>query len=157
MATTRVTPVQLLRSEVLNKRPDPSKLLPGQGAVNINAAQPGFFFADDTGNTLFKVGPCTVDTVAPNTGASGSPGQVGNTLGELWFDISNPLVPALKVYDGTKWMYASPPTLISDTVPTLGSYPDNTLWWDSSTGLMYILYYGGSSRQWTQISSNTVS
>ena len=162
MATNRVTPVQLLRSEVLNKRPDPAKLLPGQGAVNINSAQPGFFFADDTGNTLFKVGPCSVGSVAPNTGASGAPGQLGNTLGELWLDTTSTFDrpgPTLRVWDGSQWIDAMPyryaNTIVSDTEPTL-SNPDGTLWWDSGTGLMYVLYNDGSSRQWTQVSSTPV-
>jgi hypothetical protein len=162
MATTRVTPVQLLRSEVLNKRPDPAKLLPGQGAVNINSAQPGFFFADDTGNTLFKVGPCSVGSVAPNTGASGAPGQLGNTLGELWLDTTSTFDrpgPTLRVWDGSQWIDAMPyryaNTIVSDTEPTL-SNPDGTLWWDSGTGLLYVLYNDGTSRQWTQVSGNTV-
>jgi hypothetical protein len=167
MATTKVTPVQLLRSQVLNKRPNPAQLLPGQAAVNINAAQPGFFFADNTGNTLIKIGPCTVGTVAPNTGASGAPGQLGNTLGELWLDTNGDLPlfpgPVLKVWNGTTWIncfpsptiYATP--IISDTAPTLIDHPNGTLWWDSSTGLMYILYQDpNGTRQWTQISGNTV-
>ena len=168
MATTKVTPIQLLRSAILNKRPDPAKLLPGQGAVNTAAAQPGLFFADSTGATLFKVGPCTVGTAAPNTGATGAPGQLGNTLGELWLDTNGdpPLFPGpvLKVWNGTSWIncfpsptiYATP--IISDTAPALIDHPNGTLWWDSSTGLMYILYQdSNSTRQWTQVSSNTVS
>jgi hypothetical protein len=167
MATTKVTPVQLLRSQVLNKRPNPAQLLPGQAAVNINAAQPGFFFADNTGNTLIKIGPCTVGTVAPNTGASGAPGQLGNTLGELWLDTNGDLPlfpgPVLKVWNGTTWIncfpsptiYATP--IISDTAPTLIDHPNGTMWWDSSSGLMYILYQDpNGTRQWTQVSSTPV-
>jgi hypothetical protein len=167
MATTKVTPVQLLRSQVLNKRPNPAQLLPGQPAVNINAAQPGFFFADNTGNTLIKIGPCTVGTVAPNTGATGAPGQLGNTLGELWLDTNGdpPLFPGpvLKVWDGVSWINCFPPPtiyavpIVSDTAPSLLVHPDGTLWWDSDTGLMYILYNDGTTRQWTQVSSTTVS
>lgn len=168
MATNKVTPIQLLRSLVLNKRPDPAKLLPGQPAVNTAAAQPGLFFADSTGATLFKVGPCAVNAIAPNTGATGAPGQLGNTLGELWLDLNGdpPLFPGpvLKVWDGTSWIncfpsptiYATP--IISDIAPTLSDHPNGTLWWDSSTGLMFILYQDSvGTRQWTQISSNTVS
>ena len=169
MATTKVTPVQLLRSEVLNKRPNPAQLLPGQPAVNTNSAQPGLFFRDNSpgaNGQLFKVGPCAVGTVAPNTGASGAPGQLGNTVGELWLDMNGdaPLFPGpvLKVWDGTQWINCFPPPtiyavpVISDTAPALGTHPDGTLWWDSSSGLMYILYNDGATRQWTQISSNTV-
>jgi hypothetical protein len=167
MATTKVTPIQFLRSIVFNKRPDPAKLLPGQPAVNTDAAQPGLFFADDTGTTLFKVGPCTVGTVAPNTGATGAPGQLGNTLGELWLDTNGdpPLFPGpvLKVWDGSSWINCFPPPtiyavpIISDTAPPLSVHPNGTLWWDSGTGLMYILYQDSvGTRQWTQVSSTPV-
>jgi hypothetical protein len=165
--TTKVTPIQVLRSEVLNKRPDPSKLLSGQPAVNINASQPGFFFADDTGNNLIKIGPCTVGVTAPNTGATGAPGQLGNTLGELWLDTNGdpPLFPGplLKVWNGSAWINCFPASsvystaLVSDTTPSILSYPDGTMWWNSNTGLMYVLYNDGGSRQWTQVSSSTVS
>lgn len=170
MPTTKVTPVQLLRSEVLNKRPDPAKLLPGQPGVNINSTEPGLFFADDTGSTLFKVGPCSVGTSPPNTGATGAPGQLGNTLGELWLDTNGdpPLFPGptLKVWDGSNWINCFPaPTiyavpLISDTEPSTSVHPVGTLWWNSATGLMYILYQSpapSNAKQWVQISSNTVA
>ena len=166
--TTKVTPIQLLRSVIGNKRPDPAKLLPGQPAVNTDAAQPGLFFADDTGATLFKVGPCTVGTVAPNTGATGAPGQLGNTLGELWLDTDGdpPLFPGpvLKVWNGSSWINCFPPPtiyavpVVSDTAPPINVHPNGTLWWNSDTGLMYILYQdSNSTRQWTQVSSNPVS
>jgi hypothetical protein len=163
MSTTRVTPIQFLRSVVFNKRPDPAQLISGQPAVNLNSAEPGLFFADSTGSTLFKVGPCAVGTAAPNTGATGAPGSLGNTKGELWLDTAsspgNP-GPVLKVWDGTQWINCMPytyaNTIVSDTEPALSSHPDGTLWWDSGTGLLYILYNDGGTRQWTQISSNTV-
>jgi len=164
MATTKVTPIQILRSEVLNKRPDPAKMLPGQPAVNTNAAQPGLFFADDTGSTLFKVGPCSVGATAPNTGATGTAGQLGNTVGEMWLDTtSTPTSPGpnLKVWDGTQWLGVTPYTyasaIVSDTAPALGLYPDGTMWWDSGSGLMYVLYNDGTTRQWVQVSSTPVS
>jgi hypothetical protein len=52
--------------------------------------------------------------------------------------------------------YTYAATIVSDTEPTLGNHPPGTLWWDSGTGLMYVLYFDGTTRQWTQISSNTV-
>jgi hypothetical protein len=163
MATNRVTPIQLLRSVVFNKRPDPAQLISGQPAVNLNSVEPGMFFADSTGSTLFKVGPCAVGTAAPNAGATGAPGSLGNTKGELWLDTAvspgNP-GPVLKVWDGSSWINCMPytyaNTIVSDTEPALSSHPDGTLWWDSGTGLLYILYNDGGTRQWTQISSNTV-
>jgi hypothetical protein len=154
---TRVTPIQLLRSEVLNKRPDPTKLLPGQPGVNTNTSQPGLFFADSTGSNLFKVGPCAVGPSAPNSG-------LNNTLGELWLDTTSTFDspgPALKVWDGTQWYDCMPyryaNTIVSDTAPTIGLHPNGTLWWDSGTGLMYVLYEdANSNRQWTQVSSTPV-
>ena len=164
MATTKSTPIQILRSEVLNKRPDPAKMLSGQPAVNVNSQEPGLFFADDTGNSLFKVGPCAVGPDAPNTGATGAPGQLGNTLGELWLDTSPATLdrptPVLKVWDGSQWINCMPytyaNTIVSDTEPNIGLHTDGTMWWDSGTGLMYVLYNDGSSRQWTQVSSTPV-
>jgi len=164
MATTKSTPIQLLRSEVDNKRPDPVQLLAGQPAVNTNANQPGLFFADNTGSTLFKVGPCSVGNTAPNSGATGAPGQLGNTKGELWLDTTSTFErpgPALRVWDGTQWIDCMPyryaNTVVSDTAPSVGFFADGTLWWDSSSGLMYVLYNDGNTRQWTQIASNVVS
>jgi len=163
MATSRVTPIQLLRSEVLKKRPDPEKLLAGQGAVNTNAQEPGLFFADDTGTSLFKVGPCSVGTTAPNDGATGAAGSLGNTLGELWLDTTSTFDrpgPTLRVWDGTQWIDCMPyryaNTIVSDTEPTVGLHNDGTLWWNSGTGLMYVLYNDGSSRIWVQVSGNPV-
>ena len=165
MATTRVTPIQFLRSLVYRKRPDPQKLLPGQPAVNTDATEPGLFFADDTGMTLFKVGPCSVGLTAPNSGATGAPGQLGNTLGELCLDTTSTFDapgPALRVWDGAQWIDAMPSryanVIIADTAPNLALHLNGTLWWDSGTGLMYVLYEdANSNRQWTQVSSNTVS
>lgn len=162
-----VTSVQVLRSEVLNKRPDPTRLLSGQPAVNINAAQPGFFFADETGNSLIKIGPCSVGTTAPNAGATGPAGALGNTLGELWLDLDgdNPFFPGptLKVWDGTEWLpcfpaktsYAVP--IVADTAPNMADYPDGVLWWNSAAGVMYILFNDGATRQWVQVSSTPVA
>jgi hypothetical protein len=160
-----VTPVQLLRSQVLNKRPNPAQMLLGQAAVNINSEQPGLFFADETNATLIKIGPCAVGDTAPNTGASGAPGQLGNTLGELWLDITPSTLdkpgPVLKVWDGSQWIDCMPyryaNTIVSDTPPTIGLHPNGTLWWDSSTGLMYVLYEdANANRQWTQVSGTPV-
>jgi hypothetical protein len=163
MATNKSTPIQLLRSEVLKKRPDPTKLLAGQPAVNTESTEPGLFFADDSGSSLFKVGPCAVGITAPNTGATGPAGALGNTRGELWLDTTSTFDspgPKLKVWDGAQWINCMPytyaNTIVSDTAPATGSHLDGTLWWDSSTGLMYVLYNDLTTRQWTQISSNTV-
>jgi hypothetical protein len=108
---TNSTPIQLLRSQALNQRPQPGLLLPGQPAVNVNEFDPGLFFANSA-DQLFKVGPCAVGAVAPNTGAVG-PGPTGNTVGEQWLNTTNPNAPGLLVFDGTSWRGVTP---ISNTL-----------------------------------------
>ena len=138
-------------------------MLPGQPAVNINAAQPGFFFADDTGASLIKIGPCSVGVTAPNAGATGNPGQLGNTLGELWLDTASTPTnpgPKLKVWDGVNWINCMPYTyaapIVTDTEPDITTQLDGTMWWNSSSGATYILYNDGTNRQWVQTSGQTV-
>ena len=164
MATNRSTPIQFLRSLVLKKRPDPTLLLAGQPGVNTNATEPGLFFADNSGTSLFKVGPCSVGVTAPNAGASGPVGALGNTKGELWLDTTSTFDspgPKLKVWNGTTWINCMPftyaATIVSDTAPVLANHPDGTMWWDSGTGLMYVLYKdANNTRQWTQVSPGPV-
>lgn len=160
---SEATPVQLLRSAAYNRRPTAEGLLPGQPAVNINSVQPGLFFADDTGTALFKVGPCSVGLTPPNDGAT-LPGALGNTVGELWLDLNNTPAqpgPALRVWDGTNWLDCLPSrfggAIIADVEPNIALYPDGSLWWDSGSGLMFIAYNDGISRQWTQVSAATVN
>ena len=217
MATTKVTPIQVLRSEVNNKRPDPTKMLDGQPAVNTNSNQPGLFFKDDT-DELFKVGPCYVGEDPPNDPAIAPVGWPGNSVGELWLDrrTSAPITapnlragiqyrivtlgttdftaigaasntvgveftatgpgtgdgtaayagivqpfPVLRVWDGTEWVSCTPyvyaNTVISDTVPSTTDHLPGTLWWNSGTGLMYVLYNDGANPPiWTQVSSTAV-
>jgi hypothetical protein len=162
MATTRATPIQFLRSVLFNKRPDPTLLLSGQPGVNLNPAEPGLFFADSTGTSLFKVGPCAIGATAPNTGAI-APSALGNCVGELWLDTATSAghpFPTLKVWNGAAWIQCMPysyaNTVVSPTAPSLTTHPDGTLWWNSATGLMYVLYNDGTTTQWTQVSSSTV-
>jgi hypothetical protein len=152
------TPIRFLRSLVAGKRPDPTLMLTGQPAVNVSDVDPGLYFSTNVGN-LVKIGPCAVGTVAPNTGAV-PPGALGNTVGELWLDTgSNPAFPfpRLRVYDGTQWVnstpfsYAAP--IVSDTAPAT-TYPPGTQWWNSSTGVMNILYNDGTGVQWVQVTSS---
>ena len=159
---TEATPVQLLRSSAYNRRPTAEGLLSGQPAVNINAQQPGLFFADDSGTSLFKVGPCSIGLTPPNNGAV-LPGALGNCVGELWPDLNDTPTrpgPALRVWDGTDWIDCMPSriggALVSDVEPPLDVYPEGTMWWDSNSGLMYVVYDDGLSKQWTQVSSATV-
>ena len=151
-----VTPLQLLRSIVKGKRPDAKRLLPGQPAVNTNIEEPGFFFADSTGNNLIKIGPCAVDSKAPNSGAA-PPGEIGNSKGELWLDTSGDFA-VLRVYTDNGWVSCMPyihaGALVAEDTPSLEAHPANTMWWNSTNGKMYILYDDGDSRQWTQVTSS---
>jgi len=218
MATKNVTPIQFLRSIVSGKRPIADRLLGGQPAVNTNYSDPGLYFADSTGASLIKIGPCGVGNTPPNFGAT-APSELGNSKGELWLDtrtiypitaggftigvsytivtlgttdftqigaVSNTVGvvftatgsgtgtgtakytgvvqtgPVLRVWEptGATWIPCSPyaangPTaLVQPTAPDITLYLDNTMWWNSTNGLMYILYNDGTSRQWTQITSS---
>jgi hypothetical protein len=150
------TPIQILRSIVLGKRPDSARLLPGQPAVNTNIKDPGFYVADSTGNSLIKIGPCGVGNSAPNADAT-PPGQIGNSVGEMWLDTSG-FAPILRVYTDGGWVTALPfvyaGAIVQDTTPSISNYPDNTMWWNSGTGSLYILYNDNNSRQWTQVTSS---
>lgn len=155
----KITPIKFLRSLVYNKRPDPSKLLGGQPALNTNGDQPGLFFRD-TYDNLIKVGPCHVGEHAPNsTSDPNGAGNGTNALGEFWLDQAAPLGPTLKVYDGTAWIKAEPlnyaRVLISATTPDAEALdlPQGTLWWNSENGLMYILYGNDPEGIWVQLGS----
>jgi hypothetical protein len=159
---TQATPIQILRSSVNNKRPDAAKLLPGQPAVNTDPQQPGLFFADSTGANLFKIGPTYIGDNAPNDGAT-APGQLGNANGEMWLD-TNPANPGpiLKIWDASqnRWVGAMPfvygAAIMQNFAPPL-SVPFGTMWWNTDTGLLYILYNDGTSSQWVQIAASVVS
>lgn len=100
------TNIQLLRSSVAQKRPQPSSLLEGQPAVNINVSEPGLFFKATDGS-LFKVGPVAITSSgnAPNSAAAG---PSGNVAGETWLDGRSAYASAvLKVFNGTQWVSAS--------------------------------------------------
>lgn len=97
MATT----IQLLRSDISQQRPEPGVLANGTPMVNTYEDEPGLFFAARDGS-LFKVGPASVGTFAPN---SFPQGQTGNCLGELWVDTSG-ANPALKFFDGSAFISA---------------------------------------------------
>lgn len=95
--------IQILRSSIVKERPFPGNLLDGQPAINTNQEEPGLFFKASDG-TIVKFGPAAItsDGNPPNTGGVG---QLGNTVGELWLDKA-PVVPVLRVYDGSQWIDA---------------------------------------------------
>ena len=100
------TDIQLLRSSVARKRPDPSQLLDGQAAINTNAEEPGLFFKLTDGN-LTKIGPALYNTNgnAPNSSPAGT---AGNAIGETWLDgRSNYDSAILRVWNGANWLTSS--------------------------------------------------
>ena len=103
MSTTNI---QLLRSNIVSKRPAASVLLDGQVAVNYNFQEPGLFFRLTNGQ-LTKVGPVAYsdDGSVPNAVPAGEP---GNAVGEQWLDGRLSYAsPLLKVYDGTDWVLSN--------------------------------------------------
>ena len=66
--------IQNLRSSTANKRPDPTQMVNGQLAINLENSSPGLFFKDDNGD-LVKVGPAHVDPIAPNASPAGTTGN----------------------------------------------------------------------------------
>jgi len=91
-----VLSLRFLRSEVANKRPDPSAMNEGELAMNISSSSKGLFFVDDTGG-LVKIGPVEVSTSAPN---SSPEGEAGNMVGELWYDENT---GSLKIWHNGQW------------------------------------------------------
>ena len=100
------TNIQLLRSSIAQKRPQPAPLLDGQAAINMNSLEPGLFFKLTDGN-LTKIGPTCVNTTgfAPNSSPAGFN---GNAVGETWFDGRSAFSsPVMKVWNGGAWLSAS--------------------------------------------------
>lgn len=94
------TAIQLLRSKVAKLRPNPGTLSEGMPMVNIAADEPGLFFRATDGS-LVKIGPAFVSSFAPNTAPAGFG---GNTIGELWLDVSDIDSPVLKIWSGAQWV-----------------------------------------------------
>jgi len=96
-------PWQHVRNPDPDTRPDPTKLVDGQLALNTAATTPGIYFTDAAGD-LAKVGSAHVGATAPNATPAGF---AGNSLGEQWLDLTDPASPVLKTWDGTAWVAAS--------------------------------------------------
>lgn len=103
MADPTLTNIQILRSPVPYKRPDPTLMLDGQLAVNYKAVDPGLFTKTVEG-TLVKFGPVSItnDGVMPNH-PSLAAGLAGNSQGEEWLDgRAEYWSPIHKIYDVDK-------------------------------------------------------
>jgi len=97
--------VQHIRSDEVEKRPEPADLVEGQLAINYSNTTPGIFFKTNTGN-LVKAGPMFISSVEPVPN-----NYTPFLVGEMWLDTSKDS-PCLKVWDGLEWLLASQP--ISD-------------------------------------------
>lgn len=99
-----LTNIQILRSAVPYKRPDPSFLLDGQLGINYKDEEPGLFTKLQSGD-LVKFGPVAISTtgLAPNSSPSAD-GLSGNSVGEEWLDSRAALfAPIERIWDGTAW------------------------------------------------------
>jgi hypothetical protein len=122
------------RSSTPNKRPDPAAMTPGEVLMNNSEESPGLFFKNVNGS-LVVAAPPYVGVTAPNSNPAGS---AGNSPGEFWIDISDPLKAQLKVYTGSSWSlswgnpiegltnFATRTSYIGVTIPTLPTGTDNT-------------------------------
>ena len=102
--SSTLTNIQILRSAVPHKRPDPSFLLDGQLALNYKQDDPGLYAKLQDGS-MFKIGPAAYTTtgIAPNQNP-GVGGVSGNLLGEEWNDGRAAFYsPIKKFYNGTTW------------------------------------------------------
>ena len=104
MSNTTLTNIQILRSAVPNKRPDPGFLLDGQLALNYKDPDPGLFAKLQNGD-LIKIGPATITSTgqAPNATPDAG-GHPGHSVSEQWFDMRGAFYsPIMKTWDGTAW------------------------------------------------------
>ena len=100
-----LTNIQILRSAVPYKRPDPAFLLDGQLGINYKAEEPGLFTKLQDGGTV-KFGPVAITTTgfAPNSSPAAD-GFPGNSVGEEWLDSRAAFYrPIEHIYDGTNWL-----------------------------------------------------
>lgn len=55
-------------------------------------------------------------------------------------------------WNGTTWTSSGgAPIIISDAAPAPATTNPGTLWWESDSGMMFVCYDDGSSRQWVQV------
>jgi hypothetical protein len=58
-------------------------------------------------------------------------------------------------WDGEKWVSAVQGAIYVNDAPP--SAPVGSLWWESDTGILYVLYYDGNSTQWVAIAGSTAA
>lgn len=121
------TAIQLLRSKVARLRPAPGTLSEGMPMVNIAADEPGLFFSATDGS-LVKIGPAFVGSMPPNNAPAGFG---GNTIGEIWVDVTDANKTIFKVWDGSEWKEVSGGATNSTTPP--GTPDGGDLWFDPNS------------------------
>ena len=139
--------VQILsrRSSILFDRPFPIRLGSGELAVNINAGDPGLYFADDVASPstgLIKVGPTFIGSTAPNTPAVG---YVSFSKGESWLDTSSTYIH--KLFDGTTWQV--PRAVVSNSNGKPVNPTDGQLHYDKLVPGLFM--YNAATTSWVAI------
>ena len=145
------TAIQFLRSSTPRLRPNPADLASGMPMVNIAPEEPGLYFKTSD-SQLVKIGPTFVGTVPPNDGATGF---VGNTIGEMWLDVTNSATPILKIWDGLVWQEVSGGGN-SDGIVNVGPKPPSPsepgdLWFDTTNNELN--YWNGT--EWVTLPAGT--
>jgi len=138
------TQILRLRSSLLYDRVFPNRLGVGEFAVNLNATEPGIYFADSqTTPALVKVGPIHVGSTGPNAVPTG---YTGFGIGESWLDKSSTNI--FRVYDGTSF---EPVRAVAST--STSGFPSNPidgqLHYDKSVPGLFI--YNVTTTSWVAI------
>jgi len=138
------TQILRLRSSLLYDRVFPNRLGVGEFAVNLNATEPGIYFADSqTTPALVKVGPIHVGSTGPNAIPTG---YTGFGIGESWLDKSSTNI--FRVYDGTSF---EPVRAVAST--STSGFPSNPidgqLHYDKSVPGLFI--YNITTTSWVAI------
>ena len=138
------TQILRLRSSLLYDRVFPNRLGAGEFAVNLNATEPGIYFADSQAvPDLIKVGPIHVGSTVPNAVPTG---YTGNSKGESWLDKTSAQI--FKIYDGTSWQI--PKAVASTSASGFPASPiDGQLHYDKSAPGLYM--YNGTTSSWVAI------
>jgi len=138
------TQILRLRSSLLYDRVFPNRLGAGEFAVNLNATEPGLYFADSqTTPDLIKVGPIHVGSTSPNAVPTG---YTSFSKGESWLDKSSTNI--FKIYDGTSF---EPVRAVAST--SASGFPSNPidgqLHYDKSSPGLFM--FNGTTSAWVAI------
>ena len=138
------TQILRLRSSLLFDRVFPSRLGTGELALNLNATEPGLYFADaQVTPALIKVGPTHVGATGPNAVPTG---HTGLSKGESWLDTASTNI--FKVYDGAAFQPVR--AVASTSASGFPSSPiDGQLHYDKSGPALFI--YNATTPGWAAV------